>query len=125
MTDDEFNDYVEILNDDNFKGRTLHTPKSLVHQIYELNEKVKQLTRERDEALRRRIVYSPDAKALSDRADAAERKVEKLREALKAMLREHDILSENDPSVRRGTDRWPTSAGLARGALAETENNDD
>lgn len=44
---------------------------------------IERLMRERDEALRRRIVYSPDAKALSDRADAAERKVEKLREALK------------------------------------------
>jgi len=39
--------------------------------------------------------------------------------ALEQMLKEHDIITDNDPSVRRGDDRWPNSAKKARDAIAK------
>lgn len=51
--------------------------------------------------------------------------VEKLREALRLMLNEHDVLSGNfgdvmDPKHTR-PDRWPTSAAKARAALGGSQ----
>ena len=104
----------------------------------EAADAIEQLTRERDEALRRRIVYSPDAKALSDRAEAAERKVEKLREALLKLI---TLIDASPQRIRSGAGGQTVEATLAateiytrvpmriaenaRAALAETENNDD
>jgi len=41
--------------------------------------------------------------------------------ALKKMLKEHDIITDNDPSLRRGDDRWPNTAAAARAAITKAE----
>ena len=69
------------------------------------------------ELIARRAVMSPDDAAVMHLIAAAP----ELLSALEKMLKEHDIITDNDPSVRRGDDRWPHSATAARAAITKAK----